>query len=229
MLMRTSQNIVRQILTRLVNEDTCDSDDVRWISSSVHNILCSLPETLKHCSSKPILPNTNSLASADYEVAQNGKNHFDICTSGICNYTYNLPTIPEHTLSRGISPSHLVLPAQHFTISQSQFSPVHHLTWYSQPSPLYIHVHPDCSPQLKIGFQCVAILCQKILQNLGEWSLTPLVFWNRSRGQLSQWCLSSRPCPRIQCCLPTPCCNMSSQKKDFCKLEWKNHVARLKI
>ena len=25
-----------------------------------------------------------------------------------------------------------------------------HLTWYSQPSPLYIHMHPSCSPQLKI-------------------------------------------------------------------------------
>ena len=202
MLMRTSQNIVRQILTRLVNEDTCDSDDVRWISSSVHNILCSLPETLKHCSSKPILPNTHSLASADYEVAQNVKNHFDDTSVGICNLVHH----QCWSTNRG-SPSQLVLPAQHFTISQSQFSPVHHLTWYSQPSPLYIHAHPDCSPQLKIRFQCVAILCQKILQNLREWFLTPLVFWNRSRGLLSQWCLSSRPCPRIQCCLPAPCCN----------------------
>ena len=167
MLMRTSQNIVRQILTRLVNEDTCDSDDVRWISSSVHNILCSLPETLKHYSSKPILPNTHSLASADYEVAQNGKNHFDIYVPVgfviILQFHHQF-----RSTDRGISPSHLVLPAQHFTISQSQFSPVHHLTWYSQPSPLYIHAHPDCSPQLKIGFQCVAILCQKNSTKLGR-------------------------------------------------------------
>ena len=89
---------MRQILTRLVNEDTCDSDDVRWISSSVHNILCSLPETLKHCSSKPILPNTHSLASADYEVAQNVKNNFDIYVpvGFVIILQFNPPPIPEH-------------------------------------------------------------------------------------------------------------------------------------
>ena len=133
--------------------------------------------------------------------------------------------------NRGIPPSHLVLPAQHFTISQSQFSPVHHLTWYSQPSPLYIHAHPDCSPQLKIGFQCVAILCQKIYKTW-ENDLSPLLcFETGAEGCCPSgvWVAGHVPESNAVCQRLAATRRVRRRASVFVKLEWKNHVARLKI